>query len=123
MITVENARKYHGPGEYVGRAHPRFPLLPRGSPLQNPFKIGVHGDPTSCVFQFHQWLIERLKVDDSPQLQELRRLANIHRETGSLTLICWCVPELCHASIIRALVEIELAKPEWFPIRIEEPTL
>jgi hypothetical protein len=78
-------------GEYVGRP----------SPLGNPYVIGRDGDRRAVIARYRQWLRERIAEGDLRVCGELERLARLARERGQLTLVCWCAPEACHATVIR----------------------
>jgi len=103
MIVIKNARNYTGPGEYVGRSHPRFP---KGSLLGNPYRSGPDGDRETVVARYRDWL-RQVWLGNSPARRELLRLAEVYRQSGALTLICWCAPDLCHSEVIaQAIYEI-----------------
>lgn len=104
------------PYVYVGRAMKGIPA----SPLGNPYR----GD--GAIAQFRLWLRGAYKADrdgaasqeQHAAAQELRRLVEIYRETGALTLACWCAtgpnPEdgPCHADVIAvAVVGLVAAEP------------
>ncbi|HNT26436.1 MAG TPA: DUF4326 domain-containing protein [Anaerolineales bacterium] len=115
MIVIKNARNYTGPGEYVGRSHPRFP---KGSLLGNPYRSGPDGDRETVVARYRDWL-RQVWLGNSPARRELLRLAEVYRQSGALTLICWCAPDLCHSEVIaQAIYEIagelppDITKPD-----------
>ena len=106
MIRIENRRKYKGDGEYVGRAVARAGIK-KGSPLASQFALKGQADDSerrALIFRYATWLDEQLGDPDSPQNQELERLCQLYRDSGELTLICWCAPKPCHAQIIRAKI-------------------
>jgi hypothetical protein len=39
-------------------------------------------------------------MQDRAVLGKLDRLARVSRETGTLTLLCFCAPEACHGDVI-----------------------
>lgn len=103
-IEVYNKRTYKGPGEYLGRPNP----------LGNPFThlttskipgIIVVQSREIAVQECDKWLDAVLYIDGPPR-NEFARLLAIYRATGSLKLICWCVPELCHATSIARRLEV-----------------
>ena len=77
-------------GEYVGRP----------SPLGNPFAMTSEGQRDAVVDAYARWLDKRMK-EDGPERAEVERLA------ASLdgTLVCWCAPARCHASVIVEWIE------------------
>ena len=93
MIRIENKKYYRGDGVYIGR-----PSL-----LGNQFKIGKDGTRQEVIRKYHGWLWEQIKLKNEAYA-ELRRIAGLARQ-GDVTLVCWCAPELCHATVIERSVE------------------
>ena len=114
-IYIESARTYRGPGEYVGRPHPRFPP---GSPLGNPYRIGSDGTRGEVITRY-RGLLRRAWRTGSPAKAELLRLADLYRQARALTLICWCAPHPCHAGVVAQAI-YEIAGEE--PPDITDPT-
>ena len=55
------------------------------------------------LYRYEKWLRERL---NEPAIKaELERLESTWKREGELTLVCHCFPELCHADIIRKVIE------------------
>lgn len=73
----------------------------RPSLLGNPFVIGRDGGRDEVIRLYEAWLDERLADSASPQTRMIKELRAILRHEGSITLICWCAPERCHAEVIR----------------------
>jgi len=95
-IAVVSKRTHRGNGEYIGRP----------SPLGNPFVIGRDGDRAQVIDLYEQWLTEIWNAGGSnAQLTELFRLAEIHRDKESLTLVCWCAPARCHGDVLVSFIE------------------
>ena len=86
---------------YVGR---RARGLPE-SPLANPFKIGPDGTREEVIAKYRAWLEGAIQRADIPAIAELERLYEIARDTGRLTLACWCHPQPCHADVIAAAIK------------------
>lgn len=64
----------------------------RGSRWGNPFRIGVDGDASECVYRYAQYL--RGRSDLLAQLSTLR----------GRSLACWCpLDQPCHADVLLAL--------------------
>jgi len=99
MIHVENKKTYRGDGIYVGRKMPGLP----DSVLGNPFRIGRDGTRAEVIAKYRRWLWEQIKLKKEAYV-ELRRIAELSRQ-GDITLVCWCAPELCHATVIERSVE------------------
>lgn len=98
MTTVVNVR--HSLCDvYVGRPHPRFP---QGSIWGNPFVVGRDGTRKEVVHKFQQWLTHGYAIQRNIDPEFLR--SQLHTLKGK-RLGCWCVPELCHASVIAHLVD------------------
>ena len=101
MIKVVNKRTYKGPGEYIGRP----------SSLGNPyshqentiaqFKVATRDD---SIDKYDIWLDEQLKSDTAAK-REFDRLVEIYKNTGELTLVCWCDPLRCHGHSIKKRIE------------------
>jgi hypothetical protein len=99
MIQIESKKTYRGEGIYVGRKMPDLP----GSVLGNPFRIGRDGTRDQVIVKYRRWLWEQIKLKNEAYV-ELRRIAELARR-GNVTLVCWCAPELCHATVIKRSVE------------------
>lgn len=82
---VLNARK-------TGKNVPGALYVGRPSPFGNPFLIGRDGDRDDVMRKYIDWL------HDNPGFVERAR-----KELAGRDLICWCVPEDCHATILRDL--------------------
>lgn len=93
-VAIGNIRREDADGKtriYVGR--------PSG--LGNPFAIGRDGTRDEVVEKYAGWLDEQLGVPDSKAARKFAALVKALRRTGSITLLCWCAPERCHAEVIR----------------------
>jgi hypothetical protein len=99
MIHIENKKTYRGDGIYVGRKMPGLP----DSLLGNPFRIGRDGTRAEVIAKYRRWLWEQIKLKKEAYV-ELRRIAELSRQSD-VTLVCWCAPELCHATVIERSVE------------------
>jgi Domain of unknown function (DUF4326) len=99
MIHIENKKTYRGDGIYVGRKMPGLP----GSALGNPFRTGRDGTRVQAISMYRRWLWEQIKLKNEAY-DELRRIAELARR-GDVTLVCWCAPEMCHATVIGRSVE------------------
>jgi len=98
VITVTNKRQCTT-GEYIGRP----------SPLGNPYRLKPYGpyNRGETINLYRAWLTEIWnKGGKNEQLNELFRLAEIERNTNSLTLICWCAPKPCHGNVIADFVRL-----------------
>lgn len=89
-IVIVN--KHHGmQGEYIGR----------GSPLGNPFVIGVHGTREEVIEKYKVWLNEQIANNNPVVLDELNRLGNKAIDDKGLALQCFCYPKPCHGAVIK----------------------
>lgn len=89
-IVIVN--KHHGMrGEYIGR----------GSPLGNPFVIGVHGTREEVIEKYKVWLNEQIANNNPAVLAELNRLGNKAIDDKGLALQCFCYPNPCHGEVIK----------------------
>lgn len=113
-IIIQNARTYRGPGEYIGRPHPRFPA---GSPLANPYREGAHGSRAEAIARFRVGLRRQWRAN-APTVGELWRLTKLYQQNGVLTLICWCKPLACHGDVVAQAI-CELADD--IPAEITDP--
>lgn len=102
MIRVENRRSYKGEGVYVGRNVRNL----QGSVLGNPYKVKPHGphERGESVEMYRRWLWGHVRGGAGNVYSELMRLKSL-AEQGDLTLVCWCVPERCHAEVVKAAIE------------------
>ena len=92
-ITIVNRRNGRVAGVYVGR-----PAV-----LGNPYGIGPDGSRHDVVDKYRAWLREQYRHDGAVR-RALRTLAMRYLTEGTLTLICWCAPQPCHAEVIRDAV-------------------
>lgn len=98
-VRIGNAR--HGTkGEYIGRPARGF----KGSPLANPYKVEREAERDVMVEHYREWLFHRVAENDHKVMPELQRLRELARRPEGLTLLCWCAPKTCHASIIRQVL-------------------
>jgi hypothetical protein len=97
VVTAQFPRQIH-----IKKPERRMPGLP-GSVLGNPFRIGRDGTRDQVIAKYRRWLWEQIKLKNEAYV-ELRRIAELARR-GDITLICWCAPELCHATVIERSVE------------------
>jgi hypothetical protein len=85
-IRVAN-RKNTREGRYVGRP----------SPLGNPYRVEAFGRE-GALRRYREWF-SRVKSEG----KVARALAALEREAErrkTLTLLCWCAPEPCHAEVV-----------------------
>jgi len=92
-IIIENKRTYFGSGEYVGRP----------SPLGNPFQIDPDNSRRVVIARYRAWLTAQLTRNIIIKA-EFDHLLAILKQTGAITLICWCAPLPCHADVIADLL-------------------
>lgn len=88
-MTIIVGRRNDPCAEYIGR----------GSPLGNPFVIGIHGDRDAVCDQYEKWFRAEIERGNPAILAELRRLYQIAR-AGDLILGCYCAPRRCHGETI-----------------------
>ena len=95
IIVVSKRSSYEIKGEaiYIGRP----------SILGNPFTVKDHGHGTAIAL-FRKWLWKHMQ-SDTPQHQELQRLAELHKQKQDITLVCWCKPKPCHGDVVKAAIE------------------
>lgn len=94
-ITIDNIRTCPSPDGkssiYVGRP----------SALGNPYQIGRDGDRQECIAKYADWLDAQLADPASAAARKFAALRQALATHGTLTLVCWCAPERCHAEVIR----------------------
>ena len=112
MIIVAN-KKTGATGEYIGRGYKGV----KGSPLNNPFKVGRDGTRDEVIelyaIRLRAYLESYVKGVASSEfkrergiiISELKRLYEIWQRDGYLTLVCWCAPLSCHGDIIKEILE------------------
>jgi hypothetical protein len=86
FIRVVN-RKNTREGRYVGRP----------TPLGNPYQVEAFGRE-GAVRRYCEWF-SRVK-SEGKVAQALAALEREAEKRKTLTLFCWCVPELCHAEVV-----------------------
>jgi hypothetical protein len=77
---------------YCGRAVHGW----KGSPLANPYRIGVHGDRVQCLLKYMGHLYGKVSERDPEVMAALRSLSE------DSVLGCWCTPQMCHCEFIAA---------------------
>ena len=96
MIEIKNKRFYNGPGEYVGRPNPL------GNPWTHLYsKYATKVESREKALELYMRWFYCDHSEDIPFTEELERLVALYKRRGHLILTCWCVPEKCHAEIIR----------------------
>jgi len=85
---------------YVGRAMNRGGWHLAQSPFASPFSPGRDGSREEVVAKYRTYLLDR--PDLLAMLPDLRG----HR------LGCWCVPEICHATVVAELADAATSPPE-----------
>lgn len=104
-IYVVNVRGFNidnceGEFVYVGRGGNGF----QGSILGNLYKIGRDGSRAEVIKQYKVWLW-REYCKAGLIRDEVDRIAALVRAGKDVGLGCWCIPEPCHAEVIKALIE------------------
>lgn len=66
----------------------------RGSPLGNPFIIGIHGDLEN-VIKMHRMHLANKLISRDPAIEVAMR--NLHHDSK---LVCFCAPKPCHGNTI-----------------------
>lgn len=100
MIQIANKKTFHGHGEYVGRGSVLGNQWSHKKGTQAKYVVPTRED---AIRNFKEWLPEAIK-NDKAVADEINRLTYLYGTRGHLTLICWCVPESCHAEIIRDVI-------------------
>ena len=89
-----------------------------GSPLGNPYRIGVDGDRAQVIQKYREWLrAEYRRGDASPATREIKRIAGIVEQGNAVALGCWCKPADCHGDAVADAVAFTVVKdmdPEEF---------
>jgi hypothetical protein len=85
-IRVAN-RKNAREGRYVGKL----------TPLGNPYRVEAFGRERA-VRRYREWF-SRVK-SEGKVAQALAALEREAERRKTLTLLCWCVPEPCHAEVV-----------------------
>ncbi len=75
-------------------------FVARPSALGNPFKIGRDGDRDECIAKYATWLDTQLADPATAAARKFAGLQKALAKYGTLTLVCWCAPERCHAEVI-----------------------
>lgn len=66
----------------------------RGSPLGNPYIIGIHGDLDQVLKMYRTYLVNKLISRDPAIETAMRNL------TPDSKIVCFCAPKPCHGNII-----------------------
>jgi hypothetical protein len=108
MITIINKKDYP-----LGQLPDGEPIYRGASPLANPWshQFGSNAKLVKtreeAIQNFKWWLLDQLKRE-TPAKKEIMRLVGILEKTGTLVLICNCVPLRCHGQIIATVVQYYL---------------
>jgi hypothetical protein len=84
-------------------------IMRGSSSLGNPFVIGRDGDRTEVIAKYEQWLIEKLRDNESPVAIEFYNLVQEATEQD-IDLVCCCKPQACHGDVLKSVVEQEIEK-------------
>jgi hypothetical protein len=93
--------------EILNKHHLSRPLLDseiyvgRPSPLGNPYP--VQGNREEVIQKYRLWLWEQIQ-SKSPAYRELKKLADRVKNGEEISLVCWCSPLPCHASVIASAI-------------------
>lgn len=96
MINVVN-RKGRTP-------QPNDIYIGRGSPLGNPHPMSDESDRDTVCELYEQHIAERIALKDRRITIELRRIYIMHKQYGSVNLVCFCKPKRCHGDSIKELL-------------------
>ena len=88
---------------YLGRQNDKLDL--DGSPLANPFKIGVDGDRDEVINKYRKWLFDKIKKKDSQVMGALNVLKLAVLKKKHIKLSCYCKPEPCHVDVVIKAVD------------------
>jgi hypothetical protein len=121
-ILVAHLGSAPKPYVYVGRPMKGIP----GSPLGNPYRPERPGPAGNAIESFRGWLRDAYKAvsagrarhEQHEAVMELRRLAEVYRETGRLTLACFCSPQPCHADVIAEAIVGLVVAGNPYPVEI-----
>lgn len=102
-INIRNKNSYSGEGEYVGRP----------TALGNPFKITETQPRNLSIQRYSLWLKDAINHNDPSVLKFLQYLFDTLVSQNKLVLICWCVPEQCHAEVIKEVLLNKYYTGEW----------
>lgn len=85
----------------------------RGSPLGNPYVIGVHGKRDEVIEMYRYYLYQKVIQRDPAVEVALRRL------NPESVLLCFCTPKNCHGTIIQDVV-LELLSEAQYEVALEK---
>ncbi len=66
----------------------------RGSPLGNPYVVGIHGDLEECLRMYRTYLANKIIARD-PAIEVA--LLNLTPESK---IVCFCAPKPCHGNVV-----------------------
>jgi hypothetical protein len=82
-----------------------------GSPLGNPFflkDINNDVERDKVCDDYENWIIDKIRNNDSKIINELQRIRNLHSEYGKVYLQCFCKPKRCHGDTIVKILKGEI---------------
>jgi hypothetical protein len=82
---------------YIGRKVGKL----KGSPLGNPYRVGVgEHSREEAIRKYEEWLERQLLIVGGPVYRELARLVELYKKDPELRLVCWCKPQKCHGDVV-----------------------
>jgi len=93
VVNVVNIRT--ATEEELATAH----YVGRPSPLGNPFSAKEHGRD-EALSKYEDWLNLQYFNGNQEVIERLHSLAIQLKDTGTITLSCWCHPKPCHADLV-----------------------
>lgn len=84
----------------------------RGSPLGNPHKIGPGMSRHTAINCYKGWLHQRILAGELKVCEALNEIADRVMDNRPTRLVCFCVPQDCHAFEIKRVVMAAIAKEQ-----------
>lgn len=107
MINIVNKYK-HTPTEcdlYIGRGSPLGNLFSHVPSGLASYRVSTREE---AVAKYSDWLQQNR---EKPVVKKaLEDAVALHQKHGSLNLVCFCAPKLCHGEVIKKVLEEMLSK-------------
>ena len=98
MIRVVNLKNYTlNEGEVLMR-------VDRATPLGNPYPMKHEGQRGEVIAKYARWIRHEMNSPFSKTSDYLKEIKKIADEKD-VALGCWCYPKLCHANVIKRVLE------------------
>ena len=106
-VAVVNRHTYSGPQDntyiYIGRGTPLGNRWSNREGTPAPYKVQTR---EAAVSRFNDWLAEQIEKGEGAVSNFIHELKERIASGEQIKLACNCTPELCHADVVKATIEL-----------------